>query len=392
MQLGVLGPLQVSRDGRVWSPGGPKERRLLAILLLHVGEVVSTDALAEALWDGAPPTSAVKTVQVYVTRLRAALAPGDSHADPIQTVGRGYRLAVQPDALDAYVFVKLVRDARRAVDGGAPREAERHLTDAFALWRGEPYGEFADGAVFAAEVQRLTETRLAGMEVRLAAGLALGRDTDVVVDAQVWCARHPLHEQFWVHLVTALYRCGRQADALAALRQGRALLAEEIGADPGAELSTLEQRGLRPDPTLAAPAPVAPAPLPPGLDPAGRPFFGRADVLAWLQSSWAEAIRDGGGRLLVIAGPAGSGRTRLVAEFAARLHAQGIAVSSGTLGTGLAVFDDLGEASAAKLAAGVHDGPVMCVATYDPVTAAPGLRRALLATAHEEHVLTPLAP
>ena len=392
MQLRVLGPLLVSRDGRVWSPGGPKERRLLAILLLHVGEVVSTDALAEALWDGAPPRSAVKTVQVYVTRLRAALAAGGPDGDLIQTVGRGYRLAVPPDAVDAYVFVRLVREARRALDAGEPREAERHLADAFALWRGDPYGEFADGAVFAAEVQRLTETRLAGMEVRLAAGLALGRDADVVADAQALCADHPLHEQFWMHLVTALYRCGRQADALAALRQVRTLLAEEIGADPGAELRTLEQRVLHHDPILATPAPVTPAPLPPGLDPAARPFFGRTEMLAWLHSSWAEAVRDGGGRLLVIAGPAGSGRTRLVAEFAARLHAQGITVNSGEFGTGLAVFDDLDEVSAANLAVGVHEGPAMCVATYDPGTAALGLRRALLATAHEERALAPLGP
>ena len=188
MRLAVLGPLQVSRDGRVWSPGGPKERRLLAILLLHLGEVVSTDALAEALWNGAPPPSAVKTVQVYVTRLRAALAPCDPDGNLIQRVGRGYRLAVQLDAVDAFAFVRLVREARRALDAGAAREAERHLVEAFALWRGEPYGEFADGAVFAAEVQRLTETRLAGIEVRLAAGLALGRNADVVADAQALCA------------------------------------------------------------------------------------------------------------------------------------------------------------------------------------------------------------
>jgi DNA-binding SARP family transcriptional activator len=249
----VLGPLQVSSGDRVWSPGGPKERRLLAILALHLGEVVSVETLAEALWEGAAPRTGVKTVQVYVTRLRAALAAGYPDGDLVQTVGRGYRLALTADAVDAYAFVDLVRRARRAVDGGAPQEAERYLVDSFALWRGEPYGEFADGASFAAEAQRLAETRLAGLEVRLAAGLALGRNADVVAEAQALCAAHPLHEQFWVHLATGLYRCGRQADALAALRRVRFVLAEEIGADPGVELRTLEQRVLRQDPTLAIP-------------------------------------------------------------------------------------------------------------------------------------------
>lgn len=283
MQLRVLGPLQVSTGDRVWSPGGPKERRLLAILVLNIGEVVSVDALAEALWEGDPPRSAVKTLQVYVTRLRAALAARDVDADLIRTVGRGYRLALAADAVDALAFAQRVRRARQALDDGAPQEAERQLVDAFGLWRGEPYGEFADGGWFAAEAQRLTEIRLAGLDVRLAAGLALGRDADVVAEAQALCAAHPMHEQFWVHLVTALYRSGRQADALAALRRVRTLLAEEIGADPGVDLRALERRVLSQDPALTAPTHGSPAAsLPVELDPAGRPFFGRTQELAWL--------------------------------------------------------------------------------------------------------------
>jgi WD40 repeat protein/DNA-binding SARP family transcriptional activator len=391
MQLLVLGPLQVSHGGRVWSPGGPKERRLLAILVLHIGEVVSVDALAEALWEGAPPPSAVKSLQVHVTRLRAALGSGEPDGDVIDTVGRGYRLALPREAVDTCVFVGLVRRARRALDDRAPQVADRHLIEAFALWRGEPYGEFADGGLFAAEAQRLAETRLAGLEVRLAAGLALGRDADVVADAQALCAAHPLHEQFWVHLVTALYRCGRQADALAALRRVRTLLTEEIGADPGAELRAVERRVLGQDPTLAAPAhPGADVPLPPELDPAGRAFFGRAEDLAWLHEAWSEVTEGAGSRVLVIAGPAGSGRTRLVAEFAARLHARGVRVHYGRVQPGLSVLDDLDDQSVQQLAAGLPERPVLCVATYDPTTATPGLRRALLATAHEERVLAPL--
>ncbi len=396
MLIGVLGPLRVEVAGRPVELGGPVPRRLLAALVAHAGQVVSVDTLIDAVWGDAPPPSAVKTVQSYVTRLRDALA-GDRAtrrvrgSDAIVTTPPGYRLVAPPNAVDAGVFVENVRSARRAVDRGEPGEADRLLTDAFALWRGEPYGEFADGGFFVAETQRLAQTRLAGLEVRLAAGLALGRDAEVVADAQALCAAHRLHEQFWVQLVTALYRGGRQAEALAALRRIRALLAEEIGADPGVELRTLEQRVLRQDPTLAAPRRLAAvAPLPPELDPADRPFFGRAAELAWLHDAWADVTRGGGGRLLVIAGPVGSGRTRLVAEFAAHLHARGVGVHYGRVETGLAVLDDLDAQSMGQLSAGLPEGPVLCVAMYDPTNATAVLRRALLATAHEERVLAPL--
>ncbi len=181
MHIGVLGPLRVEVAGRPVELGGPVPRRLLAALVVHAGQVVSVDTLVDAVWGDAPPRSAVKTVQSYVTRLRDALA-GDQAtrrvrgSEAIVTAPPGYRLVAPPDAVDAGVFAEHVRQARRAVDRGEPGEADRLLTEAFALWRGEPYGEFADGALFAAEAQRLTEVRLAGLEVRLAAGLALGRD------------------------------------------------------------------------------------------------------------------------------------------------------------------------------------------------------------------------
>jgi WD40 repeat protein len=213
----------------------------------------------------------------------------------------------------------------------------------------------------------------------------------VVAEAQALCAAHPLHEQFWVHLVTGLYRCGRQADALAALRRVRALLAEEIGADPGAELVALERRVLRQDPALAAPTrPYPTEPLPPELDPAGRPLFGRDAELAWLEQAWADVARGGLSRLLVIAGPAGSGRSRLAAEFAARLHARGVRVHYARMGPGLTVLDDLDDQSVGQIAAGLPDEATLCVTAYDPATASAGLRRALQAAAAEERVLVPL--
>jgi DNA-binding SARP family transcriptional activator/energy-coupling factor transporter ATP-binding protein EcfA2 len=396
MRIGVLGPLRVEVDGRPLELGARVQRRLLAALVVHVGQVVSVNTLVDAVWGSAPPASAVKTLHSHVARLRDALAADrasrrERRSEAIVTAAPGYRLVSQADAVDAAVFTERVRAARRAVDRDEPDEAERLLTEAFELWRGEPYGEFTDAALFAAEAQRLIETRLAGLETQLEVGLALGRDAEAVADAQALCAAHPLHEQFWVHLVTALYRSGRQADALAALRRVRVLLAEEIGADPSVELSTLEQRVLRQDPMLAAPQRSGVvAPLPAELDPAGRPFFGRAEEVAWLHEAWTGVAEDGRGRLLVIAGPSGSGRTRLVAEFASQLHARGVAVHYGRLAPGLGVLDDLDEKSARQVAGGVPDGRMLCVATYDPTMASPGLRRALLSTAHEERLLAPL--
>src|SRR5882757_5912439 len=162
MLIGVLGPLRVEVAGRPVELGGPVPRRLLAALVAHAGQVVSVDTLIDAVWGDAPPPSAVKTVQSYVTRLRDALA-GDRAtrrvrgSDAIVTTPPGYRLVAPPNAVDAGVFVENVRSARRAVDRGEPGEADRLLADAFALWRGEPYGEFADGGFFVAEAQRLAQ-------------------------------------------------------------------------------------------------------------------------------------------------------------------------------------------------------------------------------------------
>ncbi len=391
MQFRVLGPLEVSQAERVWSPGGPKERKLLAVLALRVGEVVSVDAIADALWDGAPPHRLTKSVQVYVARLRAALDPTRAGDSVIRTTAPGYRLDVDRVEIDANRFADLIRQAREAVEHGEPVQAETSVDAALALWRGTPYAEFADSEYFSAEVRRLTEIRLAGLDVRLAANLAQGRHAELVVEAERLCAEYPLREGFWVHLVTALYRCGRQADALAALRRVRTLLADEIGADPSEELQALERRVLRQDPALAAPGrpPVQPPPLPPELDPAGRLFVGRSDELDWLRQVWSEVAAGGDPRILAIAGPPGSGRTRLLGEFAAELHAEGVAVHYGALGVGLAVLDDLDDRTAAQLRAVAKTGPTLCVATYDPDRASPRVRRGLMSA--EARQLGPLS-
>src|SRR6266536_2419475 len=258
MHIGVLGPLRVEVAGRPVELGGPVPRRVLAALVADAGRVVSVDRLVDAVWGEAPPPSAVKTLQSYVTRLRAGLA-GERAArrarglDVIVTAPPGYRLVVAPDAIDAEVFVENIRMARSAVDGGEAGVADRLLTEAFGLWRGPPYGEFADAAFGVAEARRLEEVRLSGLEVRLDAGLVCGRDAEVVAEAEALCAAHPWRERFWAQLMIALYRCGRQADALSAFQRVRRALAEEVGADPGPALRLLEQQILRQDRDLDAP-------------------------------------------------------------------------------------------------------------------------------------------
>ncbi len=270
--------------------------------------------------------------------------------------------------------------------------AETYGDEAFALWRGAPYAEFADSEYFVPEVRRLTETRLAALDVRLAAGLAQGRHAELVGEAESLCAEYPLREGFWAHLITALYRCGRQADALAACRRVRALLSEEIGADPSAELRMLEQRVLRHDPTLAAPGRpgTASPPLPPELDPAGRLFVGRSDEIEWLRRRWSEVATGGQPLLLAIGGPPGSGRTRLLAEFAAELNVEDVAIHYGELGPGLVVLDDLDELTVAQLEV-ARTGRTLCVATYDTDRVNPRVQQAVLDAAAEERLLPPLS-
>jgi DNA-binding SARP family transcriptional activator/WD40 repeat protein len=388
----VLGPLRVSHENQVWTPGGPKERRILAMLAVRLGEVVSADTLAETLWDGSPPKRPIKSVQIYVARLRAALDPQRAGYRVIETAPRGYRLTLDRTDLDATTFVDLVGQARAAFDGGDLEQADTGLAEAQALWAGEAYAEFTDSSYFAGEASRLSEVRLGALELRLAVGLAQGRHAEVVAEAEALCTEYPLREGLWTHLVTALYRCGRQADALAALRRLRTLLAEEIGADPSPDLRELEQRVLRQDPELRAPRPLRGAPpLPPQLVVSGPPFVGRAELLSWLQRTWSAAVRDGAGRVVAIGGPAGSGRTRLLGEFAAAVHADGVAVHADEPGSGLVILDDLDESRLARLRAITENAPLLCVVAFDDTRASSGLLDALDEIGAERRTLSPLS-
>jgi DNA-binding SARP family transcriptional activator/tetratricopeptide (TPR) repeat protein len=317
--------LSVDIGGRPVDVSGRLPRRLLAALVAEAGRTVSTDALVDAVWGAAPPPSAVKTLQSYVTRLRAVLAAGagpGGGAAVIVTVAPGYRLAVPPEAVDAWSFADRVAQARQAVARGAAADAQRLLDEAFRLWRGAPYGEFADTVFGAAEALRLDELRLLGFEIRVDAGLLAGQDAEVVAEAQRLCAAHPLRERFWAQLMIGLYRCGRQADALAAFQRARRALAEQVGAEPGAELRGLEQQVLHHDPALDggqhAPAPaVAPA-VPAVLRslPAGTAAFaGREEELRRLLL----AAGDAAAPVLAISavdGMPGVGKTTLAVHAA----------------------------------------------------------------------------
>ncbi len=244
MEFRILGPLEVVEDDRPLRLGRGRERALLALLLLRANEVVPTDVLIEELWNGRPPATAAKALQVYVSRLRKRLG-----ADVVGTRAPGYVVAVEPDQLDVTRFERLVDEAR----GAGPLEASSKLRDALSLWRGAPLTEFANEPFAQAEIMRLGESRLAAVEDRVDADLALGRHADVVGELELLVARNPYRERLRRQLMLALYRSGRQADALASYRDARRVLTEELGLDPGPELRELERQILAQDEALSAP-------------------------------------------------------------------------------------------------------------------------------------------
>ena len=278
MEYGILGPLEVFDGGRVLPLGGGQQRALLALLLLRRNEVVSTDRLIEDLWSGQPPATAHKIVQIYVSQLRKVLGEGR-----LVTRAPGYLLQVGQGQLDADRAARLLADGRRALgDGHAPAAADR-LREALALWRGAPLADFTYKAFAQAEVGRLTALRLEALEERIEADLALGRHADLVPELAVLVREQPLRERPRGQLMLALYRCGRQAEALEVYRDGRRVLDQELGLQPGHALHELERRILLQDPSLDAPPRVEPAAEPrrAAAHAPGKPRRrGRALVLA----------------------------------------------------------------------------------------------------------------
>ena len=325
MQFRLLGPLEVAeRDDRSVPLGGAKQRSLLAVLLLHANEVVSTERLIDDLWPDAPPRTAAKSIQVYVSALRKAIGDGR-----IVTRSPGYVLRVDPAELDVAGFERLVAEARTA----DPERAATLLRQALALWRGPPLADLAYEPFAQAVIARLDELRLTALEQRLDADLATGRHPDLVGELEALVAEHPLRDRPRRQLMLALYRSGRQAEALEVYRHARRALVEELGIEPGAELRGLEQAILVQDPSLDLPAPSGPEPQtapPPGRgEPTARGVYvGREHELAQLVAALEDAL-DGRERLVLVAGEPGAGKSRLADEMAERARARGARVLVG---------------------------------------------------------------
>jgi YVTN family beta-propeller protein len=251
--FGILGPLEVSRSGCVVPLGGPRQRAVLALLLLEANRVVSMDRLAEDVWGGDPPEGWVTTLQTYVFHLRRALEPDRARGvagGVLVTRNHGYLLFVNREHLDAAQFQDGFTAGRAALDAGRYAEAAETLRQALALWRSPVLADLADYTFILPEAARLDELRLAALEARIDADLALGRHDALTAELEHLVAEHPLRERLHGQLMLALYRCGRQAEALAAYRRARDLLAGELGIDPGEPLRHLHGSVLAHDPAL----------------------------------------------------------------------------------------------------------------------------------------------
>ena len=311
LELGVLGPVRAVRDGRELGLGGPKPRAVLALLLVAEGRVVPAEYLAEVLWRGAPPPGAAKTLRSYVSRLRSLLDP---EAALVARAG-GYALTVQPDRVDASTFERLVGAGRDALGRGEAEVAAGRFGEGLALWRGRALADVAEVEPLALEGARLEELRLVAVEGRAEANIELGLASEMTGELERLVAEYPVRERLWRLLVLALYRGERQADALAAYRRARAVLAEELGIEPGEELRQLEEAVLRhevPPPATAAVTRTLPR------DVAG--FTGRGAELGQLLGDLVSAARRGGVvGICAIGGMAGIGKTTLAVHAAHRL-------------------------------------------------------------------------
>jgi DNA-binding SARP family transcriptional activator len=253
MRFRILGPLEVEVDGGQVGLGGPKPRALLALLLLHPNEVVPADRLVDELWGGDAREGGVAPLRVNIARLRKALPDG-----VITTRSPGYMVRVAVDELDLHSFERLVDDARGLLARGLTADASQRLWEALSLWRGPALADFAYESFAQPAIARLDEIRLAATELRIEADLALGRHDELVGELEALVAEHPLRERLRGCLMAALYRSGRQAEALDAYQNARRTLVDELGIEPSPGLQELERAILRQDPALDLSSPTAP--------------------------------------------------------------------------------------------------------------------------------------
>jgi predicted ATPase/DNA-binding SARP family transcriptional activator len=307
VEFQILGPLEVVEGDRQLQLGGTRERALLAILLIHPGEVVSADRLIEELWGGDLPGHPSNALQVVVSRVRKAL---EASAGPGRLITRkpGYLLEVRPDELDADRFGQLVEQARRADPTDHPGRLSL-LDEALGLWRGPALAEFEVEGFAREKIARLEEERIRAVEMAAEAKLALGRHAELVVELKALVAANPLRERLRGYLMLALYRSARQGEALRVFQEGRSVLVEELGVEPGTELQELHhQILLQADSLVVAPQALS---VPQGYLPTPvTSFVGRLAELA----EAGKLLRRS--RLVTLTGPGGSGKTRLAVELA----------------------------------------------------------------------------
>ena len=243
LEFAILGPLQAIRDETPIALGGPRQRALLALLLIHPNQVVPADRLIDAVWGSDPPAGAAHGLHVHVSGLREALEPQRNPTTPAEvllTRTPGYMVRIGAEDLDRFRFDRLVAEGRRALGEGDPDAAANRLGEALALWRGPALVDFAYEPFAQGEAARLEELRMSALEDRIEAELTLGRHGELIGDLGASARANPLRERLWAHWMLALYRSGRQSEALRAYQELRAHLAEELGITPSPELVALE--------------------------------------------------------------------------------------------------------------------------------------------------------
>jgi DNA-binding SARP family transcriptional activator/WD40 repeat protein len=328
VEFRILGPVEVVRDGATVALPRPRPRALLALLLLHANEVVSAERLIDALWGDKPPRHAQNALQATVSRLRKQL-DGPETANLVRTRAPGYAIEVERDALDLARFERLVEQGRDSLRGGGAASASLLLAEALDLWRGPALSDLAPEGYLRREASRLDEERSSALELRIEADLACGRHAALVGELEALVGELPYREGLRAQLMLALYRSGRQAEALTAYQDGRRLLVDELGIEPSRALQDLERSILTQDPTLELPAALSIATTRPSFPAAlelGSPILaGRDSDLDWLRAAWRDA-RSGAGSVRLLSGPEGIGKTRLCAAVARLAYEDGAVV------------------------------------------------------------------